>query len=130
MARVVRSRIELEKSHIGRLIERLARTSFRDRDEREILVAELGRTIAELPCADERRAVGTADGEQAELISDSIAAVATVESDVRALAAPDSTDAWANRIVRLERDMSLLLAAEEDLLEARARTAEAEGIAA
>jgi hypothetical protein len=103
--------------HIARLLERLGRTSFRDRFEREILVAELGRTIAELPSAGEpdREAFLDEDG---ELAGDSLEALAAVERAFRALEAPESSDAWAHRLARLERSLSLLLAAEEDLLDA------------
>jgi hypothetical protein len=102
---------------IARLLERLGRTSFRDRFEREILVAELGRTIAELPSAGvpDRTAFLDEDG---ELAGDSLEAMAAVEDAFRALGEPQSSDAWVHRLDRLEQGLSLLLAAEEDLLEA------------
>jgi hypothetical protein len=106
------SRFQLQKSRIDRLIERLHRTSFRDRLERELLVAELRRTLAKLPSAAKpRRALGAGESGSGD-------AVAAVRGAVRALAAPEATEAWRNRVVRLEAHLSLLLAAEEDLLEA------------
>ena len=93
-------------------IERLHRTSFRDRLERELLVAELRRTLAKLPSAAKPRRALVGEPESVE-------AVAAVQGAVRALAAPEATDAWTNRVVQLEAHLSLLLAAEEDLLEDR-----------
>jgi inorganic triphosphatase YgiF len=116
MARVVRSRLEPARVRIARLLERLGRTSFRDRSEREILVAELGRTIAELPSASGQTQTAFVD-DDGELV-DSMEAMAGVESAFRELEEPESSDAWVHRLARLESNLSLLLAAEEDLLEA------------
>jgi hypothetical protein len=123
MARVT-SRLEPARVRIARLLERLGRTSFRDRFEREILVAELGRTIAELPSAGGEIQTPFGDGD-GELADDSMAAMAAVESSVRALEEPESNDAWVHRLARLEDNLSSLLAAEEDLLEACAAQAHA-----
>lgn len=118
MARV-RSRLEPARVRIARLLDRLGRTSFRDRFEREILVAELERTIAELPSAGGQIQTTFVDDE-GELAGESMEALAAVESAVRALEQPESNDAWVHRLDRLESHLSLLLAAEEDLLEAYA----------
>jgi hypothetical protein len=112
----VRSRLEPARMRIARLLDRLQRTSFRDRCEREILVAELGRTIAELPTAAELDQ--TAFDEDGELVVDSREAMAAVERAFRALEEQESNDAWVHRVARLESGLSQLLAAEEDLLDA------------
>lgn len=108
------------KSRIDALVARLYRTSFRDRLEREILLAELGRAIAGLPSAQTESAALT-DGDGEELLVESAQAVAAVKSALRALSGPERTDAWRNQMARLERQLSVLLAAEEDLLELPAR---------
>jgi hypothetical protein len=125
MARIVRSRLEPARVRIARLLERLQRTSFRDRFEREVLVSELGRTIAELPSASGQNQTAFLD-EDGELVVDSVEALAAVESAFRALEQPESNDAWVHRLARLESGLSLLLAAEEDLLEACAAQQQAE----
>ena len=76
-------------------------------------MAELRRSLSKLPSAAKpRRARGAGEPGSAD-------AVAAVQGAVRALAAPEATEAWRNRVVRLEAHLSLLLAAEEDLLEDR-----------
>lgn len=109
------------KSRIDALVARLYRTSFRDRLEREILLAELGRAIASLPSAREAEHAALADGDGEELLVESAQAVAAVTSALHALSGPERTDAWRNRMAHLERQLSLLLAAAEDLLELPAR---------
>jgi hypothetical protein len=111
------SRLQPEKVRFARLLERLGRTSFRDRFEREILLAEFGRTMAELPSAGGQIQTTFVE-EDDELVVDSLEAMAAVERSVRALEEPESSDAWVRRLERLESNLSLLLAAEEDLLEA------------
>jgi hypothetical protein len=118
MARI-RSRLEPARVRIARLLDRLGRTSFRDRLEREVLVAELERTIAELPSADGQNQTAFVNGE-GELAAESMEAMSAVERAVRALEAPESSDAWVHRLDRLESHLAVLLAAEEDLLEAYA----------
>jgi hypothetical protein len=114
MSHVGRSGFERTKSRIERLLERLHRTSFRDRTERELLVTELGRTLAALPSTAERSTGAPAD----ELAGDSREAVAAVERAFRALEAPEAPDAWASRLARLQSGIERLLADEEDLLAA------------
>jgi hypothetical protein len=123
MARV-RSRLEPARVRIARLLDRLGRTSFRDRFEREILVAELGRTIADIPSTGGQIRTAFVD-EDGDLAVESMEAMAAVESAVRALEEPESSDAWVHRLERVESNLSLLLAAEEDLLEACATQAQA-----
>jgi hypothetical protein len=105
------------KTRIDGLVARLHRTSFRDRLEREILVAELGRTIASLPSARPAEARAFTDGDSEALVLESLEAVAAVQGALRALSGPERTDAWRKQVARLEDHLSVLLAAEEDLLE-------------
>jgi hypothetical protein len=105
------------KTRIDGLVARLHRTSFRDRLEREILVAELGRTIASLPSARHAEARAFTDGDSEALWLESLEAVAAVQGALRALSGPERTDAWRKQMARLEDHLSVLLAAEEDLLE-------------
>jgi hypothetical protein len=116
-----RSPLQPARARFARLLDRLGRTSFRDRSEREILLAELGRTIGELPSAagEIQTSFDGGDG----LALDSLQALAAVEDALRALEEPESGDAWVHRLARLEDGLSLLLAAEEDLLDAFAAQA-------
>jgi len=104
------ARLACVKARILQLLARLRRTSFRDGLERELLVAELERTVACLPSLAERRA-------------DSAEARAAVERAFGALVAPDHPAAWAPRVSQLEDRLSLLVASEEDLLVERASAA-------
>ena len=103
---------QLQKSRIDRLIERLHRTSFRDRLERELLVAELRRTLAKLPSPRRRAVRSTANRNPSTPSPPCRVPFARSRQ-------PEATEAWRNRVVRLEAHLSLLLAAEEDLLEDR-----------
>jgi hypothetical protein len=111
------SRLEFLKARIDALIARLHRTTFRDHVERELLVSELGRAIEGLPATGKHEVVAAPDP---DLLRDSIEASAAVENAFRALTEPEPKDAWSRRVTRLEGYVSLLLASEEDLLEAEA----------
>lgn len=108
------SRFGLLKARIDRLVERLQRTTFRDRLERQLLMDELERALARLPSAAKARSRAVVH--DPELLRDSQEASDAVQSAFRALAAPEPTDAWMPRVAQLESGLSLLLAAEEDLL--------------
>src|SRR5262245_52747364 len=110
-----------EKARIGGLVERLRRTSFRDRTEREMLVAELHRAMARFPS--ERRARPDDVACDPALLEDSSEAVAAARRACGALAIHDAADAFAWRLARFEDGLSRALAAEEDLIDAAAGAA-------
>jgi hypothetical protein len=114
------SDLVLARHRIDRLLERLARTSFRDQTEREILVGELQRMLAGLTPAASAIRSPAADEPLDEAAVDSALALAGAESAVRALAARDSKDAFAVRLAHVQRAALLLLAAAEDLVASRA----------
>jgi hypothetical protein len=114
------SKIGSIRAHVGLLLRRLERTSFRDRLERRLLVDALERALARIPAASvARRRLRPRRGEL-QLLREAIDAAERVGASLarlRALAVDNGADGWRRSLRELEAQVSSLLATEEDRLD-------------
>jgi len=112
------------RTHVGLVLRRMERTSFRDRVERGLLADALARALEGVPAASVARRRPRPRRSDSPLLRDAVDAAQRVGSSLerlRALAIDPEADGWRRSLRELEAQVSALLATEEDRLDRSAQ---------
>lgn len=114
------------RTHVGLVLKRLERTSFRDGLERTLLAEQLERVLATVPASAGPRRRQRARRVDQRLMRESVEAATRVGASLAQLRAlePDA-DEWRSTLGELKEQISTLLATEEDRLDGSAERLEA-----
>lgn len=104
-------------AHVGRVLQRLERTSFRDGLERTLLMEQLENVLATVPASSAARRRERARRSGQRLLREAVNAAQRVGSSLAQLRAlePDA-DEWRPTLGELKEEIATLLATEEDRL--------------